>query len=94
LYNSASGSFAGYLNTPSGVGAFASGRTANVDDNNKQVYRSTSWWERKVFIDRSATTPTAIPVGEYKVVVAAQHKLSKGDYPADFEVHDVAVITL
>lgn len=37
---------------------------------------------------------TPAPGGAYKVLIAAQHKLSKSSFAADFEVHRVTDIVL
>ncbi|KAF9949929.1 hypothetical protein BGZ65_006969, partial [Modicella reniformis] len=92
LYNAATNTFAGFLNTQFGILASEFGRNKNVDANGKPVVKNYSWNQGKVFVDRNATAPVNVPAGEYKVVVAAQHKLSKGNYPADFEVYEVAVV--
>ncbi|KAG0371291.1 hypothetical protein BGZ54_007480 [Gamsiella multidivaricata] len=94
LYD-ARGKLAGYLNTQFGVVASEFGRSKNLDSNTgKPVVRNFSWVDGKVFTDVNAITPVAVPAGNYKVVVAAQRKLSKGKYPADFEVYEVADIKL
>ncbi|KAK3805128.1 MAG: peptidase S8/S53 domain-containing protein [Benniella sp.] len=89
LYD-AEGKLAGYLDTPHGIAASNSGRSGNLDANNKPVFKSTLWKDGNVFVDRNATTSTK----PLPVVVAAQHKLSKGEYSADFEIYEVAVVEL
>ncbi|KAF9362243.1 hypothetical protein BGX34_006544 [Mortierella sp. NVP85] len=93
LYD-AEGKLAGYLDTQRGIAASDSGRSGNLDANGKPVFKSTLWKGGNVFVDRNATTSTKPPPGRYTVVVAAQRKLSKGEYPADFEVYEVAVVEL
>lgn len=92
LYNTATGKFAGFLNTLYGKAIYKFGRSRNVDDEGKRVQYTASWRESKVYVNRNTTTATAVPAGEYKVVVAARRKLSQGVYPIDFEVYEVAVL--
>ncbi|KAG0352642.1 hypothetical protein BGX24_007506, partial [Mortierella sp. AD032] len=33
--------------------------------------------------------PVQLPAGKYQLVVASQRKLSKGVYPADYEIFDM-----
>jgi hypothetical protein len=81
------------LNTLNGRAIYKVDRTRNLDEKGKRAYWSTSWRDGKVF-NRTTTTLTTPPAGDYKVMVAAQHKLSDGKYPADFEIHEVATIKL
>ncbi|KAI8345639.1 peptidase S8/S53 domain-containing protein [Mortierella sp. GBAus27b] len=93
LLDVATDNLIGFLNTHLGIAAFASGRNRNLDPRTrKPVSMSYIWREGKVYTSRDATTTTAVPPGEYKVVVAARRKLSKGVYPADFEVYEVGVV--
>ncbi|KAK3811218.1 MAG: peptidase S8/S53 domain-containing protein [Benniella sp.] len=87
--------FIGYLDTPSGIAANKLGRDRNVSPDGQLVFRTTTWRNGMIYTDRNAKTATAAKPGTYRVVVAAQRKFSKGDaYPADFEVREVATITL
>jgi hypothetical protein len=87
--------FVGYLDTPSGIAANKLGRSRNVNPDGQLVFRTTNWRNGMIYTDRNAKTATAAEPGTYRVVVAAQRKFSKGDtYPADFEVREVATITL
>ncbi|KAF9908228.1 hypothetical protein BX616_000202 [Lobosporangium transversale] len=92
LFNSKN-KFVGYLNTQFGPVASPFGRDKNIDsDTNKPTIRTFSWLDGKVFASLNATSAISVPSGSYKVVVAAQRKLSKGNYPKDFEVYEVADI--
>ncbi|KAI1318450.1 hypothetical protein EDD11_006534 [Mortierella claussenii] len=85
----------GYLATNAGLIAGPYGRYKNVDSNNKPLVRQYSWPNGQVYADKSTITPTSVPAGDYKVIVAAQRKLTTGaNYPADFEVYKVATIKL
>lgn len=94
LYDDATGNLVGYLDTPYGIAANAYGRSRNMEPGSKLVFETTDWRDGMIYTDRNAKTATRAPAGRYKVVVAAQRKFSQGAYPADFEVKDVAVITL
>ncbi|KAF8983237.1 hypothetical protein BGZ46_010609 [Entomortierella lignicola] len=94
LFEAKSGKQVGYLNTQYGALAAPFGRNKNIDaKTNKPVYRTYGWYNGSVYTTLNATLPTAVPAGEYKVVVAAQRKLSSGKYPVDFEVYEVADVT-
>ncbi|KAG0246052.1 peptidase S8/S53 domain-containing protein [Mortierella sp. GBAus27b] len=94
LFNVATGNFVGFLNTDSGKAILPYvGRTRNLNpETGKPILISDTWTDGKVYETRDATTSTALSPGEYKVVVAAQRKFSKGDYPTDFEVHEIGAI--
>ncbi|CAO3565776.1 unnamed protein product [Mortierella alpina] len=95
LFEAASGKQVGFVGTQYGVIATEFGRTKNIDSKTgKPAYRTFSWINGQVYADKNATVATTVPAGEYKVVVASQHKLSKGQYPADFEVFEVAQVKL
>ncbi|KAK3840186.1 MAG: peptidase S8/S53 domain-containing protein [Linnemannia elongata] len=80
--------FKGYLNTSNGPAYGFSGRQKNVKDG--QIIQAGYVWDGKVFTSRNSTAPVTLPSGTYSVVVAAQKKLTKGNYPADFEVYTFA----
>jgi len=84
----------GYLDTLSGIGASSNGRDRDIFPNGQPVFETTDWIDGQIYTDRDGKEATTAGAGKYKVVVAAQRKLSKGAYPKDFEVYEVAVITL
>ncbi|KAK3805129.1 MAG: hypothetical protein J3Q66DRAFT_393508 [Benniella sp.] len=86
------GVFAGFLNTLNGRPIYKVGRTRNFDEDGKRAYWSTGCRDGKVFLNRTTTTPTTPPAGDYNVMVVAQHKLAGNKYPEDFEIHEVATI--
>ncbi|KAG0205771.1 hypothetical protein BGX28_002694 [Mortierella sp. GBA30] len=94
LFDVASGKQVGFVGTQFGPVAAEFGRTKNLDKNGKKAYRTFNWVGGKVYADKNSTVATTVPSGEYKVVVASQRKLSKGQYPADFEVFEVAQVKL
>lgn len=93
LYDDATGEFVGYLDTPSGIAAGACGRDRDLFPNGKRFFQTADWVDGKIYAGLKETAIPA-PAGKYKVVVAAQRKFSKGVYPEDFEVYEVAVITI
>ncbi|KAF9406409.1 hypothetical protein BGZ94_003134, partial [Podila epigama] len=98
LVEAATNKFVGFLNTQYGAASLGSwGRNHYFvprDPNKKLEYRTWDWVEGKVFATADAKTPFTPAAGEYKVLVASQHKLSKGNYPADFEIQEVAHLTI
>ncbi|KAK3811222.1 MAG: peptidase S8/S53 domain-containing protein [Benniella sp.] len=88
------GNLVGYLDTSGGISAAPYGRDGDLDHNGNPAFRTTDWRNGMIYTDRKATTATKASPGKYKVLVAAQGKLSEGVYPRDFEIHEVAVITI
>ncbi|KAF9575160.1 hypothetical protein EC968_004096 [Mortierella alpina] len=84
--------FRGYVNTANAGNAFGwSGRQKNLDDEGKLVY--TPWvWTGKVMTSTNATAPVTLAAGTYEIVVASQKKLTKGNYPADYEIFNLGSI--
>lgn len=80
----------GYLKTWDGIAAFASGRNVDV----AREFHSVRWINGEVFADRHAKNATVPPSGEYRVVVTAQRKLSKGKHPKDFEIHKIGIVNI
>ncbi|KAF9187924.1 hypothetical protein BGZ51_000944 [Haplosporangium sp. Z 767] len=95
LFEATSGNQVGYVNTQYGPVASEFGRSKNIDTNTgKPAIRTFNWIDGKVFVEKNSSTAIPVPPGEYKVIVASQHKLSKGQYPADFEIFEIAHIQL
>jgi hypothetical protein len=96
LFDVATGNFVGFLNINSGKAILPYvGRTRNLNPNTgKPILKSETWSDGKVYETRDATTATAVRPGEYKIVVAAERKFSKGGYPIDFEVHEIGAIKI
>ncbi|KAK3811216.1 MAG: peptidase S8/S53 domain-containing protein [Benniella sp.] len=88
------GNLVGYWDTPTGIAASPYGRDRDLTDEGELVIRTTDWSDGKIYTDRNATAATKVDTGTYRVVVAAQRKFSEGVYPEDFEVREVAVITI
>ncbi|KAG0276750.1 hypothetical protein BGZ95_007096 [Linnemannia exigua] len=89
--------FAGFLSSPSQGPAFgSSGRQMDIDEETKQK-QSKDWdWEGEIYFVENATSTAhqIVPSGTYQIVVAAQKKFTKGNYPDDFEVYKLASISL
>jgi hypothetical protein len=94
LYNDALDNFVGYWDTPDGIAATPYGRNKNLGKDGNLAFRTADWRNGMIYTDRNATAPTKVSPGRYRVVVAAQKKFSQGVYPVDFEVYQVAVITI
>ncbi|KAF9353893.1 hypothetical protein BGX34_011306 [Mortierella sp. NVP85] len=88
------GNFVGYWDTPTGIAASLYGRDKDLTEGGETLFQTTDWRGGKIYTDRNATAATDAATGKYRVVLAAQRKFSKGVYPEDFEVHELAVITL
>ncbi|KAK3811223.1 MAG: peptidase S8/S53 domain-containing protein [Benniella sp.] len=86
--------FVGYLDTSGGIAAAPYGRDKDLDRDGKSMFRTTDWRNGMIYTDRNATTATKVSPRKYKVIVAAQGKLSEGVYPRDFEIHEVALISI
>jgi len=87
------GNFVGYWDTPTGIAASPFGRDGDLTEDGGRVTLSTEW-SGKIHTDRNAAATDAATGQKYRVVVAAQRKFSKGVYPEDYEVYELAVITL
>ncbi|KAF9087725.1 hypothetical protein BGX29_000698 [Mortierella sp. GBA35] len=87
----------GFLSS-SGMGpAFGpSGRQMDIDEDTKAKKFVTWDWEGEIFLGDNATTSAQqiVPSGTYQIVVAAQKKFTKGNYPDDFEVYPLGPLTL
>ncbi|KAF9310374.1 hypothetical protein BG003_008646, partial [Podila horticola] len=83
--------FKGFIYTADLGAAFGyKGRDTYYDTNNNLVFYPYIWTDAKVVASKNATeVPVSLPDGTYNIVSANQHKLSKGAYPADFEVFDL-----
>ncbi|KAF9207327.1 hypothetical protein BGZ49_000679 [Haplosporangium sp. Z 27] len=87
--------FAGFLNTPAGAAFGSMGRVQNVDDTTGALQYYTFDWDGTVLTAENATlTPTQLSAGAYDIVVASQQKLTKGNYPNDFEIFDLGSVTI
>ncbi|KAK3826186.1 MAG: peptidase S8/S53 domain-containing protein [Linnemannia gamsii] len=89
--------FAGFLSSPFKGPAFgASGRQMNIDEETKQKQFNVFDWEGEIYLVENATSAAhqIVPSGTYQIVVAAQKKFTKGNYPDDFEVYKLASISV
>ncbi|KAG0211482.1 hypothetical protein BGX28_007843 [Mortierella sp. GBA30] len=88
--------FKGYAHSPNLGPAFGwSGRDKDVDDKGEKVF-GTWVWTGQVYPSRNLTVTgkVKLPAGKYAVVVAAQRKLTMGDYPKDYEVYQLGNVTI
>ncbi|KAH7039182.1 peptidase S8/S53 domain-containing protein [Linnemannia elongata] len=84
--------FLGYVFTAWWGAAFGpTGRNANLDANGKYDARQYAW-RGEVWAAVNATAPVQLGPGSYNIVVANQKKLTKGAYPADYEVFDLGTV--
>ncbi|KAF9980996.1 hypothetical protein BGZ75_007758 [Mortierella antarctica] len=87
--------FVGYLFSSSLGRAFGwAGRVSSTSFHGKLMF--SRWtWEGQVITDADPILePVTLPSGTYQVVVASQKKLTKGAYPADYEVFDLGKISI
>ncbi|KAG0309296.1 hypothetical protein BGZ99_000917 [Dissophora globulifera] len=91
VFNTDTGKFEGFLfNYHSGSAVGPSGRTpAKVDVDGVFDYKYWTWYGYVVNTESPSAKERLLPSGTYTIVVAAQRKLSKGNYPVDFEVNDL-----
>ncbi|KAF9342765.1 hypothetical protein BGX26_006882 [Mortierella sp. AD094] len=87
--------FVGFISSAQGPGFQRLGRVTNVDATSGKFNFYEFDWDGTVFASENATlTPTAVAAGTYDIVVASQQKLTKGNYPADFEIFDLGSVTI
>ncbi|KAF9979452.1 hypothetical protein BGZ65_006547 [Modicella reniformis] len=84
--------FKGFLSSQNIGNAIGwAGRQKDLDDKGNLVF--SNWvWGGKVLPAANATATVSLPSGSYNLVVASQKKLTKGDYPADFETFNLGNI--
>ncbi|KAG0351065.1 hypothetical protein BGZ54_003432, partial [Gamsiella multidivaricata] len=101
----AGGDFIGFLTSKDGGPAFgAAGRTKNVDSTTGQLAFTQYTWEGLVLPAENTTlAPIRLPISPenstspfhyYRIVVASQKKLTKGNYLEDFEIFDLGPVRL
>ncbi|KAF9910497.1 hypothetical protein EC991_006314 [Linnemannia zychae] len=89
--------FAGFMGSPSLGPAFGPvGRQMNLDEEtNEQQFIGWDWDGQVHFAkNNNSNVRNIVPSGTYQLVVAAQKKFTKGNYPADFEVYKLPMITV
>ncbi|KAI8346439.1 peptidase S8/S53 domain-containing protein [Mortierella sp. GBAus27b] len=86
--------FKGFLRSPTAGSAIGyAGRQKDIDDEGKFVF--TNWvWAGQVLPAANSTAAVTLPSGSYNLVVALQRKLTKGNYPADYEVYNLGSIKI
>jgi len=95
LVDAKTGAHVGHILTQYGNFGGEFGRAKNLDDKGKLSVLTIFWSGSSIFKDSNPETKAIdIPSGHYKVVVASQHQLTKGVFPDDYEVIEVADITI
>ncbi|KAG0276751.1 hypothetical protein BGZ95_007097 [Linnemannia exigua] len=90
IFDAKTKTFLGYVNSRNfGAAVGPSGRMVNLDKFNQLNVRRFDW-RGEVFATEDITAkPVQLAAGSYNIVVASQKKLTKGAYPADFEIYDL-----
>ncbi|KAG0345200.1 hypothetical protein BGZ54_005625, partial [Gamsiella multidivaricata] len=93
--------FVGFLTSNDGGAAFgATGRMKNVDSTTGQLIYTRYTWDGLVLPAENATlAPIQLPtipdeIRPYRIIVASQKKLTKGNYPEEFEIFDLGEVNL
>ncbi|KAG0364667.1 hypothetical protein BGZ54_007271, partial [Gamsiella multidivaricata] len=97
------GGFVGFMTSKDGGPAFgAAGRNKNVDSTTGQLDVNQYTWDGLVLPAEDTTlAPIQLPpmsdvaagnARYYRIVVASQKKLTKGNYPEDFEIFDLGMV--
>ncbi|KAF9424140.1 hypothetical protein BGZ94_008106 [Podila epigama] len=95
VFDSKKKKFLGYLFSDDLGRAFGwAGRVSSQSFHGRVMFLRWTW-QGKVIPDEDPTTaPVTLPSGKYRIVVASQKKLTKGAYPADYEVFDMGNISI
>ncbi|KAG0050364.1 hypothetical protein BGZ83_004866 [Gryganskiella cystojenkinii] len=87
IFDAKKNSFVGFLAMKKNTAVGWSGRQKNVDDDGDLIVNH--WiWSGEVITSANSTLPVALPSGTYNVVIASQRKLTKGEYPKDYETFE------
>ncbi|KAG0257381.1 hypothetical protein BG011_003999 [Mortierella polycephala] len=84
--------FVGFMvnyNTERAIGE--SGRQTDIDEEGNLSHLKW-YWTGRVVPAADAISSVRLPSGTYNIVVASQRKLTKGNYPADYEVFDLGKV--
>ncbi|KAF9423318.1 hypothetical protein BGZ76_003669, partial [Entomortierella beljakovae] len=93
VVDSKSKKFVGFLYSENLRGAFGPlGRNPGHNDDGSLSFHTFVWAGQVVATPEVNAIPTLVQSGSYDIVVAAQKKLTKGAYPADFEVYNIATV--
>ncbi|KAG9060952.1 hypothetical protein KI688_007779 [Linnemannia hyalina] len=93
VYDAKTKAFLGFVNSRMEGPAFgATGRMTNLDENSNLSIRNFDWHGQVFKTENSTATPVQVAAGSYNLVVASQKKLTKGAYPADFEIFELPTV--
>ncbi|KAG9061756.1 hypothetical protein KI688_006907 [Linnemannia hyalina] len=85
IHDAKTDKFLGYVVSGSNVALGATGRMTNQDEG-KYSAATFDWRGFVLQTEDLSSKPVKLGAGSYKIYVASQRKLTKGAYPADFEV--------
>ncbi|KAG0080690.1 hypothetical protein BGZ92_000517 [Podila epicladia] len=87
--------FVGFLFSSDIGRAFGwAGRVNNQSFHGKLMFSRWTWQGQVITAADPTLAPVTVPSGTYQIVVASQKKLTKGAYPADYEVFDMGNISI
>lgn len=87
--------FVGFLFSSDIGRAFGwAGRVNNQSFHGKLMFSRWTWQGQVITAADPTLAPVTVPSGTYQIVVASQKKLTKGVYPADYEVFDMGNISI
>ncbi|KAF9104109.1 hypothetical protein BGX27_010242 [Mortierella sp. AM989] len=87
--------FVGFLDSVNLGGAFGDfGRNRNHESDGSFSYHPYVWSGEVLATKDVAAVPIQLPAGTYTIEVASQKKLSKGIYPADFEIFTLGNVNI
>ncbi|KAG0373404.1 hypothetical protein BGX24_011750 [Mortierella sp. AD032] len=87
--------FVGYLFSNDVGRAFGwAGRVNNQSFHGKLMFTRWTWQGQVITAADPTLAPVTVPSGTYQIIVASQKKLTKGVYPADYEVFDMGNISI
>ncbi|KAG0270779.1 hypothetical protein BGZ95_001539, partial [Linnemannia exigua] len=90
VFNPTTKKFLGYVVSGfNGAALFPTGRQSNLDNDGNPSSVLFDWHGQVLESEDPTAKPIQLPAGKYQLVVASQRKLSKGAYPADYEIFDM-----
>ncbi|KAG0284734.1 hypothetical protein BGZ97_008073 [Linnemannia gamsii] len=95
VHDAKTDAFLGFVNSRKWGSAFgATGRMTMLDEYHNLNIRNYDWHGQVFKTADPTATPVLLPAGAYKLVVASQKKLTKGVYPADFEIFELPTVNV
>ncbi|KAK5820738.1 peptidase S8/S53 domain-containing protein [Linnemannia elongata] len=93
IHDAKTDKFLGYVVSGSDIALGAMGRMTNLNDG--KYSSATFSWRGLVLQTADLTSkPVQLGAGSYKIFVASQRKLTKGAYPADYEIFDMGIFNV